>query len=410
MEQTNRSEWTQYTHAGEKWEAWFNTKLFTSYQCTAASSSSGETPLFICICITCTDNLHDRTTCQLQNIITEGFPCAITSCRSSACSFLVDNANSGSWKGDTIQIHKEVCVNLNILTSSSPSLLTTCIYIYTQEKAFNIQLYQMKSQLWKCRVIIVWTHVLTLKLYPWLTKNLCRFVEKCISSVSCEYNQKTIQPYTNATTSTFTLGTFDIEILNYLRFLWLQEWTNLWDQGVEEGIVLLSHWIYKGRETAFKQPTQTHGGTHTSLGSQDSPKPLGFLAIGNRHCSISTIIQYITYVLVFWNLHGLKFESGHLHRASQMSCLQPIKVCVNKDWILNTSRRGFVQLANLGDKYGIDERIVFEVLEDFHPLLLVSLTINERPVNDKQTKLRMWSWLGIHTVCKCITMMHIHLV
>ena len=24
----------------------------------------------------------------------------------------------------------------------------------------------------------------TLKLYPWFTKNLCRFVEKCISSVS----------------------------------------------------------------------------------------------------------------------------------------------------------------------------------------------------------------------------------
>lgn len=49
------------------------------------------------------------------------------------------------------------------------------------------------------------THVLTLKLYPWFTKNLCRFVEKCISSVSYEENQV---PYTNATTSTFTLSQF----------------------------------------------------------------------------------------------------------------------------------------------------------------------------------------------------------
>ena len=41
-----------------------------------------------------------------------------------------------------------------------------------------------------------------------------------------------------------------------------------------------------------------------------------------------------------------------------------------------------MRLNNLGDKYGIDKRIVFEVLKDFHPLLLVSLTIDERPAND----------------------------
>ena len=33
----------------------------------------------------------------------------------------------------------------------------------------------------------------------------------------------------------------------------------------------------------------------------------------------------------------------------------------------------------LGDEDGIDKRVVFEILQHFHPLVLVSLSINERP-------------------------------
>ena len=55
------------------------------------------------------------------------------------------------------------------LTSSIPSLLTTC-------RREDVHTYTHTALVVQC--------IHTLKLYPWFTKNLCRFVEKCISSVS----------------------------------------------------------------------------------------------------------------------------------------------------------------------------------------------------------------------------------
>ena len=48
----------------------------------------------------------------------------------------------------------------------------------------------------------------------------------------------------------------------------------------------------------------------------------------------------------------------------------------------------------LGDEDGIDKRVVFEVLQHFHPLVLVSLSINERPEKNIYT----------HTPCE----LHVH--
>ena len=41
--------------------------------------------------------------------------------------------------------------------------------------------------------------------------------------------------------------------------------------------------------------------------------------------------------------------------------------------------------GDLRDENGANDRIMFEVLKDFHPLLLIGLTIDEGPAADRQT-------------------------